>query len=128
MGFEGNEFDGIPLQDQKRPSLFAKRGDNNITLNHFEIKSVIGRGTYGKVFLIERKSNSGEFYAMKSLDKQTILDSGEFDATKLEKEVLMQADHPFLVGMSYVFQTENKILFVIRFVRGGELFTRLRRV
>jgi serum/glucocorticoid-regulated kinase 2 len=65
---------------------------------------------------------------MKSLDKQTILDSGEFDATKLEKEVLMQADHPFLVGMSYVFQTENKILFVIRFVRGGELFTRLRRV
>ncbi len=38
----------------------------------------------------------------------------------------MQADHPFLVGMSYVFQTEPKIFFVMRFVRGGELFMHLR--
>ena len=37
------------------------------------------------------------------------------------------ADHPFLVGMHYVFQTESKIFFVMRFVRGGELFSHLRR-
>jgi len=38
------------------------------------------------------------------------------------------ADHPFLVGMNYVFQTESKIFFVMRFVRGGELFSHLRRM
>ena len=30
--------------------------------------------------------------------------------------------------MSYVFQTEQKIFFVMRFVRGGELFMHLRAV
>ena len=30
--------------------------------------------------------------------------------------------------MSYVFQTEQKIFFVMRFVRGGELFMHLRQV
>lgn len=37
------------------------------------------------------------------------------------------ADHPFLVGMNFVFQTESKIFFVMRFVRGGELFSYLRK-
>lgn len=41
---------------------------------------------------------------------------------------MLQADHPFLVGMRYVFQTEQKIFFVMRFVRGGELFMHLRNV
>jgi serum/glucocorticoid-regulated kinase 2 len=30
--------------------------------------------------------------------------------------------------MSYVFQTENKVLFVMKFVMGGELFSYLRKV
>ena len=44
------------------------------TLNDFTLKKVLGRGTFGKVFLIERKSNPGEIYAMKSIDKVEIID------------------------------------------------------
>ena len=36
--------------------------------------------------------------------------------------MLLQARHPFLVGMKYVFQTEQRIYFVMRYVRGGELY------
>lgn len=89
------------------------------------IRKVIGRGSFGKVFLVEKK-NSSEVYAMKSLRKDVIIDYDQVESTKLEKEILMQADHPFLVGMHYVFQTEQKIFFVMRFVRGGELFMHLR--
>jgi serum/glucocorticoid-regulated kinase 2 len=63
---------------------------------------------------------------MKSLRKDVILDYDQVASTKLEKDILLQADHPFLVGMSYVFMTEQKIFFVMRFVRGGELFMHLR--
>ena len=66
---------------------------------------MIGRGSFGKVFLVVHKL-SGEVYAMKSLRKDVILDSDQVESTKLEKNILMQADHPFLVGMSYVFQTD----------------------
>jgi serine/threonine protein kinase len=33
--------------------------------------------------------------------------------------------HPFLVSLSYAFQSEKKLYFVMEFVPGGELFTRL---
>jgi serum/glucocorticoid-regulated kinase 2 len=63
---------------------------------------------------------------MKSLRKDVIIDYDQVESTKLEKDILLQADHPFLVGMSYVFMTDQKIFFVMRFVRGGELFMHLR--
>ena len=64
---------------------------------------------------------------MKSLRKDTILDYDQIESTILEKDILQKADHPFLVGMEYVFQTELKIFFVMKFVRGGELFMHLRK-
>jgi hypothetical protein len=48
----------------------------------------------------------GKVYAMKSLRKDVILDYDQIESTMLEKEILLKADHPFLVGMEYVFQTE----------------------
>lgn len=112
------------FRDSSR-TLYAKKGDSKVALQDFIIKKVIGRGSFGKVFLVEKK-DSKEVYAMKSLRKDVILDYDQVESTKLEKEILMQADHPFLVGMHYVFQTEPKIFFVMRFVRGGELFMHLR--
>ncbi|CDW73477.1 UNKNOWN [Stylonychia lemnae] len=106
-------------------TLYARSGDKKVGLQDFLIRKVIGRGSFGKVFLVEKK-NTSEVFAMKSLRKDVIIDYDQVESTKLEKEILMQADHPFLVGMHYVFQTEQKIFFVMRFVRGGELFMHLR--
>ena len=64
---------------------------------------------------------------MKSLRKDTILDYDQVESTLLEKDILQKADQPFLVGMEYVFQTEMKIFFVMKFIRGGELFMHLRK-
>ena len=65
-------------------------------------QKLIGRGSFGKVFLVEKKG-SKDVYAMKSLRKDVIIDYDQVESTKLEKDILMQADHPFLVGMQYVF-------------------------
>jgi serum/glucocorticoid-regulated kinase 2 len=73
-----------------------------------------------------QKKDSGEVFAMKTLRKDVIIDYDQVESTKLEKDILLQADHPFLVGMNYVFMTGEKIFFVMRFVRGGELFSHLR--
>jgi len=35
---------------------------------------------------------------------------------------MFEADHPFLVGMDYLFQSETRLYFVMPFVRGGELY------
>ena len=35
---------------------------------------------------------------------------------------MFAADHPFLVGMDFLFQSETRLYFVMPFVRGGELY------
>ena len=82
-----------------------KKEEANVELKDFTIKSVIGKGSFGKVFLVQ-KNGSDQTYAMKSLRKDTILDYDQIESTFLEKAILQKADHPFLVGMEYVFQTE----------------------
>lgn len=69
-------------------TLYAKKGDKRVTLQDFQIKKVIGRGSFGKVFLVEKK-DSKEVFAMKSLRKDVILDYDQVESTKLEKEILM---------------------------------------
>jgi len=95
-------------------------------LKDFEIKFMIGQGSFGKVFLVQHKVTLA-VYAMKTLAKSVILEYDQVEATLLEKEILEKCKHPFLVGMEYVFQTEQKLFFVMRFVRGGELFMHLQK-
>ncbi len=56
------------------------------------------------------KKEGGDIYAMKSLRKDVLIDYDQVENTKLEKEILlkvraglMQAKHPFLVSMDFVF-------------------------
>jgi len=51
-----------------------------------------------------------------------LLDFKQVQNTKLEKDILFSCDHPFLVGMEYLFQTPQRLYFVMPFVRGGELY------
>ena len=63
---------------------------------------MIGKGTFGKVFLVEPKG-TGELYAMKCIRKDIILENEQMENIKLEKDILRQIDHPFLVNMEFVF-------------------------
>ena len=103
-------------------TIFTK--DKDVSLEDFDIKTVLGKGTFGKVYLVEKK-NDGKVYAMKSIRKDIMIENDQIESAKMEKKILMSNKHPFLVKMSYVFQTDQKVYFVMDFIRGGELFTHL---
>ena len=92
-----------------------------MTLSDFEVKGVIGRGTFGKVFLARLKTTD-TLFAIKSLRKDVLVEAGQIENVKLEKEILLACNHPFLAGMEYVFQNDTRLYFVIEFLRGGELY------
>jgi len=50
-------------------------GDKKIGLEEFELKKVIGKGSFGKVMLVRKKEgdNAGRVFAMKVLNKRTIV-------------------------------------------------------
>lgn len=47
--------------------------------------------------------------------------------TKMERDILAQISHPFVVKLHYAFQTQGKVYLVLDFLRGGDLFTRLSK-
>lgn len=112
------------LERQRSSGTIHTSSGQQVCLEDFNTKRVIGKGSFGKVFLVEKRDN-GELFAMKSLKKDVLLKENQLESTKLEKEILMKKEHPFLVSMEFIFQTESKIYFVMNFVRGGELFKHL---
>ncbi|XP_069608420.1 serine/threonine-protein kinase Sgk2 [Ranitomeya imitator] len=93
----------------------------------FDFLKVIGKGSFGKVLLAKRKSDN-KFYAVKVLQKKTILKRKEQSHIMAERNVLLtNLKHPFLVGLHFSFQTPEKLYFVLDYVNGGELFFHLQR-
>jgi len=87
---------------------------------------VIGRGSFGKVYLVKKK-DSGEHFAMKTLKKDVILRTQQKQSTQAERLILEKIKNPFIVKLYYAFQTGEKLYFIIDFLNGGELFYHLRR-
>jgi serine/threonine protein kinase len=88
---------------------------------------LIGKGAFGKVNLTQNRINR-KINAMKCIRKYVVIDYDFFDSLKLEKEILYNVEHPFIVAMDYVFQNEFRIYFIMDFIKGGELFRHLNRM
>jgi serine/threonine protein kinase len=94
----------------------------------FEPLSVLGRGAYGKVYLVRRRQEPG-LYAMKVLKKATIVLHGkkDFEHTQSERAILEAVQHPFIVQLHYAFQTPLKLYLILSYASGGELFSYLAK-
>ena len=98
-----------------------------INLDAFNIIKVIGKGSFGKVFLVRYKAR-GTLHAMKVLKKDHIIKKNQVEHTKTERSVLGYIRHPFIVGLTMAFQTADKLFFVLDYCAGGELFFHLGKM
>lgn len=96
-----------------------------LDLNSFELIKVIGRGSFGKVFLARHKKTS-EIMALKKMKKKEMADRLQLDNILTEKKILQKSDHPFIVKLMYAFQNEGNIYLGMEYLPGGELFFHLR--
>ncbi|XP_060727821.1 ribosomal protein S6 kinase alpha-2 isoform X2 [Tachysurus vachellii] len=109
-------------------SSHVKEGFEKADPSQFELLKVLGQGSYGKVFLVRKikGSDTGQLYAMKVLKKAT-LKVRDRVRSKMERDILAEVNHPFIVKLHYAFQTEGKLYLILDFLRGGDLFTRLSK-
>ncbi|XP_051507455.1 ribosomal protein S6 kinase alpha-2 [Myxocyprinus asiaticus] len=109
-------------------SHHVKEGFEKADPSQFELLKVLGQGSYGKVFLVRKSkgSDTGQLYAMKVLKKAT-LKVRDRVRSKMERDILAEVNHPFIVKLHYAFQTEGKLYLILDFLRGGDLFTRLSK-
>eukprot|EP00116_Pleurobrachia_bachei_P002282 sb/3462544/ len=104
------------------PSPIKKSADN-IQLSDFNCLSVLGRGHFGKVILVEHKKTR-DVFAMKALKKGDVIARDEVESLLSEKRIFQIANknkHPFLVNMHACFQTDCHVCFVMEYAPGGDL-------
>ncbi|KAJ2184952.1 Serine/threonine-protein kinase Sgk2 [Coemansia sp. RSA 532] len=99
-----------------------------VSLDDFQLLSIIGKGSYGQVMLARYK-DSGKVMAIKVISKSKLRGRpNEIRRVMSERKVLERTvEHPFLVGLQCAFQTKEKLFFCLDYVNGGELFFHLQR-
>lgn len=69
----------------KNSLKFEKK--EKVSLSDFNLISVLGKGAFGKVMLVEKKDTS-QLFAMKSLRKEEIIEKNQVEHTKTERRIL----------------------------------------
>ena len=82
---------------------------------------LIGKGSYGNVFLV-RYNRNNTLYAMKVLSKSLLRQQNQQKNTKSERNLMVQINCPFIVSVKFAFQNESKLYLVQEFLQGGDLF------
>lgn len=86
--------------------------------SRFRILSVLGSGSFGKVFLAQRET---KLCAIKKLPKNRI-SKDEMAQVLLEKQILTVMESPFVLRLYGTYQTKNELCFVSEVVENGDLF------
>lgn len=95
-----------------------------LTMDDFTVHRTLGRGGFGLVSGC-RKADTGKMFAMKCMEKKRIkMRQGETLALN-ERMMLSLASTgdycPFIVCMTYAFQTPDKLVFILDLMQGGDL-------
>ena len=56
-----------------------------------------------------------------------MLDNNSLESLQIEKLILLQVNHPFIISLEMVFTKAARIYFVMQFIQGGEIFTHLSK-
>ncbi|KAL9608529.1 MAG: hypothetical protein Q9167_006643 [Letrouitia subvulpina] len=108
---------------------FHKTDKKHFGPEDFQILKLVGKGTFGQVYLV-RKKDTQRLYAMKVLSKKVIVQKKEVAHTLGERNILVRtavAESPFIVGLKFSFQTATDLYLVTSYMSGGELFWHLQK-
>ena len=93
--------------------------------NNYDCTKKLGTGGFGKVFQVRNKKTK-KLYACKKVSKLNI---NNLEKLRKEIEILKKLDHPHIVKLYEVFESDNSLYLIMEECFGGELFERiLKRV
>jgi CRP-like cAMP-binding protein len=91
------------------------------SLSEVSVLGTLGHGTFGVVHLC-RHNTGNRMLAMKCLDKKALVESSQHQYTTRELHALQNFHHVFIAEYYGVVLTPSKVIFLLEYVPGGELW------
>lgn len=104
------------------PSAAEEKGEKKHKLRQrFQVIRKLGQGTYGKVQLAINRATNQEV-AIKTIKKSKI--ETEQDSLRIRREIQIMSSiqHPYIIHIYEVFENKDKIVLVMQYASGGELY------
>lgn len=90
-----------------------------------KIPKITGKETTTRIIVF--LDGSTQTYSHFQVLKKATLKVRDRERTKMERNILVEMGHPFIVKLHYAFQTAGKLYLILDFLRGGDLFSRLSK-
>ncbi|XP_012271025.1 uncharacterized protein LOC105694698 [Orussus abietinus] len=92
----------------------------------FDIIKKLGQGTYGKVQLGINKE-TGQEVAIKTIKKCKVETEADLVRIRREIQIMSSVQHPNIIHIYEVFENKEKMVLVMEYAAGGELYDYLRK-
>ncbi|CAD5226330.1 unnamed protein product [Bursaphelenchus xylophilus] len=97
----------------------------------FKVIEFLGSGGFGNVYVVRKRSgyDKKRKYALKEISKDKVMDSKiNMAGMKVERNVMMKADSPFIVKLYYAYQTPTTLNLVMDYIRGCDFYCFMERM
>ncbi|CAF0872834.1 unnamed protein product [Didymodactylos carnosus] len=140
-------------QDLKQNGVSSSSGQRETLHSRFEFKQTLGKGTYGKVklaldkrkneqvtnpksniFVAKRPIMSAAVHfgvipvAIKTIKKSRIENPHDLARIRREIDFMTGLNHPHVIKIKEVYESREKIILVMEYASGGELYDYLNRM
>lgn len=100
---------------------------NKIAINDFTLMMPIAKGGYGKVE-IYKKNTTGDLYAIKSVDIQSMKIQNLGSTIIKEAQILNEIDYENIVKCYYIFTDNKYYYYAMEYLPGGDLHSLINAV
>ena len=108
-------------EDQENDEMRDIESNKEYKIGNYMVQYTLGQGTFGKVKLGVYLPNK-EKVAIKILEKNRIIEKDDEIRVKREFDMLAQFNHPNVILVAEIFESEDSFYSVMEFCEGGELF------
>ncbi|KAH7920302.1 kinase-like protein [Leucogyrophana mollusca] len=108
-------------------SVSKSRPTREWSLNSFDIGRPLGKGKFGRVYMVRTKCEPQYILALKCLYKSEIVQSRVEKQTRREIEIQQNLRHPNVLRLYGYFHDEKRIFLMIEFAGKGELYKQLSK-
>ncbi|KAJ2930891.1 hypothetical protein H1R20_g6177, partial [Candolleomyces eurysporus] len=108
-------------------SVSGKNPTREWTLHDFEMGRPLGKGKFGRVYMVRTKSEPKYILALKTLYKSEIVQSKVEKQIRREIEIQQNLRHPNVLRLYGYFHDEKRIFLMLEFAGKGELYKQLSK-